>query len=288
VLEVEVTVMSGGPFRRLRTALRGSRRRQYDLVYGLDWGETTTNNYGFAPTSLGSPERFQLQMYDSLCELLEKDGWAGSGRVLEISCGRAGGLAHLATRLHASVTVGMDFSRVGSAFCKRHYAANETLRFAGGDAHELPFADGSFDVVVDVEASNQFRDGAALFREVRRVLRPGGAFLFADSRMARMVARVEAALEGAGLQGKLHDITEHVRRACEEDTPRRLRLLRAAVPWPYRVLFASRMKSYAAVTGSRMYEKFRTHRRKYFMGCLRKGAPVRTGVPHAIRPSPLS
>ncbi|HVN37210.1 MAG TPA: hypothetical protein VMW19_03435 [Myxococcota bacterium] len=36
------------------------------------------------------------------------------------------------------------------------------------------------------------------------------------------------------------------------------------------MLFASRMKSYAGIPGSRMYEKFRTHRRLYFMGCLRR------------------
>ena len=92
---------------RLRTTLGGSRRKQFDLVYGLDWGDTTTNNYGFAPSQLDSPERFQLQMYDSLCEMLEKRGWAGPGRVLEISCGRAGGLAHLARRLRATFTVGL-------------------------------------------------------------------------------------------------------------------------------------------------------------------------------------
>lgn len=90
--------------------------------------------------------------------------------------------------------------------------------------------------------------------------------------MAHNVPRVAAALERVGLRGELHDITDNVCRACEEDATRRLRLLRAAVPWPYRMLFASRMESYAGVPGSRMYEKFRTHRREYFMGCLRKSA----------------
>ena len=260
----------GRSSQRLRTALGGPRRKQYDLVYGLDWGETTTNNYGFAPTPLTGPERFQLQMYDSLCELLEKRGWAGCGRILEISCGRAGGLARLASRLRATVTVGLDFSRVSSAFCQRHYAANPGLRFVVGDAVALPFADASFDVVVDVEATNRFGDGAPLFREVARVLRNGGVFLYADSRMMKKIPRVEAALAASGLRGELHDITEHVRRACEEDTPRRLRLLRAAVPWRYRVLLGRQIRSYLGVTGSHMYEKFRTHRREYFMACLSK------------------
>lgn len=104
------------------------------------------------------------------------------------------------------------------------------------------------------------------------MLRPGGAFLYADSRMTHKVPKVAAALEDVGLRGEIHDITDNVCRACEEDAPRRLRLLRSAVPWPYRVLFARRMKSYAGLPGSRMYEKFRTHRRAYFMGCLCKNA----------------
>jgi SAM-dependent methyltransferase len=256
--------------RRLRIALGGSRRRQFDLVYGLDWADTTTNNYGFAPSRFASPERFQLQMYESLCELLEKCGWNGGGRLLEISCGRGGGLAHVAQRLCGVECIGLDFSRVACAFCGRHYASHPGLRFAAGDACALPFADDTFDLVVDVEASNRFRSGLPLFREVARVLRSGGGFLYADSRLTRKVPIVVATLESVGLLGELHDITEPVRRSCEEDSARRLRLLRSVVPWPYRVLFASRMKSYAGIPGSRMYEKLRTHRRLYFMGCLRR------------------
>jgi SAM-dependent methyltransferase len=271
-----LAAVGGFAWRRM-AALRRSRRKQHDWLYSLAWGETTTNNYGFAPSHLAVPERFQLQMYDELWQLLEKSGWNRCGRVLEISCGRAGGLAHLVSDHPAGIAVGLDFSRVAIAFCGHRYAAQDGLRFVAGDARALPFADASFDVVVDVEASNQFGEGAALFREIARVLRPGGAFLYADSRMAHKVAKVAATLESVGLCGELRDITENVRRSCEEDTPRRLRLLRTVIPWPARPLLARRMKSYAGVTGSRMYEKFRTHRRAYFMGCLRSTNSTRGG-----------
>jgi cyclopropane fatty-acyl-phospholipid synthase-like methyltransferase len=55
-------------------------------------------------------------MYDSLCELLEKNGWNGTGRVLEIRCGRGGGLAHVASRLRPTLAVGFDFSCIACAF----------------------------------------------------------------------------------------------------------------------------------------------------------------------------
>ena len=259
-------------WRRLR-ALRASRRAQHELLYGLCWGETTTNNYGFAPTALQSPERFQLQMYAELGSLLEAGAGGHPLRLLEISCGRGGGLAHLTARLPRPVqAIGIDFSRAAIAFCSRHYRARHDLRFLVADALALPFQDAHFDVVVNVEASNHFGEGDALFHEVQRVLRPGGAFLYADSRIAHKLARIGGALKAAGLHGELRDITDHVQRACEEDTPRRLRLVRAALPWPHRLLLARRAASYTGVVGSRMYEKFRTRRRVYFMGCARKQA----------------
>jgi len=46
------------------------------------------------------------------------------------------------------------------------------------DAMELPFDDGSFDLVVCQFGAMFFPDKATAFAEARRVLRPGGAFLF--------------------------------------------------------------------------------------------------------------
>lgn len=46
------------------------------------------------------------------------------------------------------------------------------------DVQRLTFADGSFDVVTSTEVFEHVPDDARGFREVRRVLRPGGAFVF--------------------------------------------------------------------------------------------------------------
>ena len=46
------------------------------------------------------------------------------------------------------------------------------------DAMNLPFADSTFDVVVCQFGAMFFPDKAAAFAETRRVLRPGGTFLF--------------------------------------------------------------------------------------------------------------
>ena len=52
-------------------------------------------------------------------------------------------------------------------------------------AESLPFPDECFDVVTSNGALNLMPDKPAVFREIQRVLRPGGSFQFAD------VVRVE-------------------------------------------------------------------------------------------------
>ena len=62
-----------------------------------------------------------------------------------------------------------------------HAAAKPALKRAGprqADALELPFTDASFDAVVCQFGAMFFPDKAAGYREARRVLRPGGRFLF--------------------------------------------------------------------------------------------------------------
>ena len=50
------------------------------------------------------------------------------------------------------------------------------IRFQQGDVGALPFADESFDLVLSLNGFHAFPDKAAAYREIFRVLRPGGVF----------------------------------------------------------------------------------------------------------------
>jgi SAM-dependent methyltransferase len=56
--------------------------------------------------------------------------------------------------------------------------ASGNVRFSAADAQSLPFADDSFDAVVMQFGMMFLPDRAAGYREARRVLRPGGHFVF--------------------------------------------------------------------------------------------------------------
>ena len=69
-----------------------------------------------------------------------------------------------------------------------------------GDAESLPFADESFDAVINVEASHAYPRLSRFLAEVVRVLRPGGHFLYADFRGRGEFPGWEAALADTGMR----------------------------------------------------------------------------------------
>ncbi len=98
-------------------------------------------------------------------------------RVLEIACGRGGFTTVLNAR--GAEVVGSDFSytalliasQKGAALSSPHSASSPSL--AQADAHHLPYASGSFDLVISCETIEHLLDPAQGLREMARVARPG-------------------------------------------------------------------------------------------------------------------
>jgi SAM-dependent methyltransferase len=255
--------------RRLRRRGGAARDRLWNLFYGLDWGEVTTNNYGFAPAEGDDPERHQKQMYGELLRLAAASGRLGPRtRLLEVSCGRGGGLAHLVDRWPGAISaVGLDRAANAVEACRRRHGHLSNVTFVQGSALALPYPDGVFDVVVNVEASNDYGDYGGFFQEVFRVLRPGGLFLYCDSRRGEGADAVAHQFRASGLAGEFRDITDNVVAACRADTPRRLAMIRRRAPWWLRLLLGRDLRNYAAVEGSAKFEAFAARRRLYLMTC---------------------
>lgn len=243
-----------------------NRPALWNRFYAVDWGDTTTNNYGFSPAEGAHPQRFQHQMYRELLQRLRDNRQVTPGiKLLEVSCGRGGGLnAFLASAPEIDAT-GLDVAESAIAFCRRTYGESDRLRFVQGSALDLPFPDASFDVVLNVEASNDYGNHERFFREAARVLKPDGVLLFADTvRLGRQDSLSEA-LAGAGFSAELKDITANVAEACRLDTPRRREVIARHAPFLSKLVLRRQLENYAAIEGSSKYRAFCEGRRRYVM-----------------------
>jgi ubiquinone/menaquinone biosynthesis C-methylase UbiE len=270
-MKILLVMLAGLPaVRRWKKIKWKSRPELYDILYSLPWGYTVFNNYGFAPAETRGPERFQLQLYGELIKLLNgSDGQPAAKHVLEISCGRGGGFCHLIDLMPVeSHAIGLDFSINAIRYCTHRYTGRPNVAFVCGHALRLPFPDRSFDVVVNVEASHVYGDDDSFFREVSRVLTRNGEFLYADYRRRDNVPALQRLARDTGFSGTFHDITANVVAACELDAGRRQALIRAGVPWYYRILANQQLKRYAAIPGTPNFQRFRDGDRMYFMTCL--------------------
>ena len=99
-------------------------------------------------------------------------------RVLEIAAGTGVVTRALAQCLPASATI--VATDLNQAMLDQAIAGGTArpVQWQQADAMRLPFADAAFDVVVCQFGAMFFPDKAAAFAEARRVLRPGGHFMF--------------------------------------------------------------------------------------------------------------
>lgn len=212
-------------------------------------------NFGYRPVGdeepigprlgAGFPNRDSAQLLFQVvgdAELADRD-------VVEVGCGRGGNL-WLTRRTYAPATVtGLDIAERSIAYCRRAMPEGDA-RFAVADAEQLPLGPATADVVLSVETSCTYPRIESFFREVARILRPGGRFLYTDLMELTLIPAFVGTLEALGLRlDEQRDITANV-GASRDARAARQKLAYGDRPADD----AATMLEFVGESGSRLYD----------------------------------
>ena len=122
--------------------------------------------------------------------LINKLGWDGQGKALDIGTGSGGVAIKVAKKYPDTTIVGVDYWGKGwdysQLMCEKNAKAegvHDRTIFQKGSAANLPFENETFDAVVSnfvFHEVRDFKDKAKLIIEAMRVLKKGGLFSFQD------------------------------------------------------------------------------------------------------------
>lgn len=232
-------------------------------------------NFGYRPLegepvagpSLGAlfPNRDSAQL---LFEVVGDVDLAGA-KVVEVGCGRGGNLWLLRRYFGVGSVVGVDIAFKSMVFCHESMPDDDAA-FIHGDAEQVPVGSGVADAIVSVETSCTYPDIESFFRNVARILKVGGHFLYTDLIDHELLGPFTSILEGLGLE-LLHqrDITPNV------NASRRARAERQKLAFgDHEDGDAAAMSEFVGQTGSRLFDYLSGEERSYTILRFRKVADV--------------
>ena len=131
---------------------------------------------------LGAMDQFHTRGHGATAELAELAGIESTDRVLDLGCG-IGGPARLIAASRGCRVIGVDLSEgfvEAARYLSLRTGQQQRVEFHAGSALALDFADASFDVVLLQHVAMNIADRPRLYREIRRLLAPGGRFATYD------------------------------------------------------------------------------------------------------------
>ncbi|HEX2749365.1 MAG TPA: class I SAM-dependent methyltransferase [Verrucomicrobiales bacterium] len=242
-----------------------TRRIRGDDILFLNYAFESNPPVDLPLSDEDEPNRTSIQLYHHTATQVDLKG----KEVLEVSCGHGGGASWITRTLDPAKYTGLDLNPTGIRFCQDRHKVDR-LNFIQGDAQKLPFPDNSLDVVINVEASHCYPDFPKFLREVNRVLRPGGHFLYADFRFSDLFEAWDKAIAEAPLkliQSRV--INPEVLLGMDRNEKRNRDLVARHLP---RFLHGLG-HDFAGVPGSRIYVAIQKGELSYRSYCFQKAVP---------------
>jgi ubiquinone/menaquinone biosynthesis C-methylase UbiE len=134
------------------------------------------------PQQLSALDHFHTRGLHATAELAKLAGINADMAVLDVGSGVGGPARFLAATFGCEVT-GIDLSEPfvdAARYLTGRTGQEGRVTFQTASALELPFDDGRFDVVLLQHVAMNIADRSRLYREIRRVVKPGGKFATYD------------------------------------------------------------------------------------------------------------
>lgn len=134
------------------------------------------------PEDLAPVDEFHIRGRAATLELAKAAGLDSTKRVLDVGSGVGGTSRCLAREFECRVT-GIDLTDEycrAAAMLTSKTGLKDLVDFRQGDATNMPFQDHSFDVVWTEHVAMNIPDKRRLYREMYRVLKPGGTLAIYD------------------------------------------------------------------------------------------------------------
>ncbi len=228
-------------------------------------------NYGYIPNGSAEQAKVEPPLHSLnrncirlVLEVIADCPLSPASSVLDVGCGRGGAVGVLRRFFDAGPIVGADLSLAAVAFASRAHP-RPGGRFLAADAQGLPFRSAAFDVVLSLESSHCYPDPLLFYREVHRLLRPGGHFLYADLLAASKLAGLRSFWDELGFAVERElDITGNVLLSCDETARVHARAFGDGGS------LRSFVDSFVAAPGSATYEVMKNGEGRYMSCKLRK------------------
>jgi ubiquinone/menaquinone biosynthesis C-methylase UbiE len=185
--------------------------------------------------------RHQSYLYIELLKQSGLDLSANLGSILDVGCGRGGGLSVFRDYYKINKLTGLDLNPNQVEFANH---THPDINFVQGSAMDLPFAAESFDIITNVESANYYFLYDDFLKGINKTLKPNGLFLYADTFDEIRMQEVTDAFKQHGLEiVSKRNITANVRAACAIDKYRMLphsRILADVMMWDEERYYSSR------------------------------------------------
>lgn len=140
-------------------------------------------------------QTFYSSEYNEREKMTDKLNINECSTVLEVGAGDGRGAEHIAKRLGNSAIFYVQ--ELSAAFLKKaverlkKYETSINIEYSVASAMYLPFADNTFDAALHFGGINTFSDQKKFFKEIVRVVKPGGKIVVGDESMAPWLRNTE-------------------------------------------------------------------------------------------------